>query len=149
MGFVYIYTQWMLGKAHIKKPKKEMNRIMAQQKRMSKYDGGLKNPTYYDMKYASSSPIFESEDIIKNKIGPQELQKAEDLYYDTVEKLKNGEELGEGLLGALAGGAIGALVGPAIGKAICKVLGITEQGHLGKLLTSRLVTTAMGIALGK
>jgi hypothetical protein len=52
-------------------------------------------------------------------------------------------------LGALVGGSIGALAGPAIGRAICKALGIDQSGTLGKLLTSRLVTTAIGIAMGK
>ena len=62
---------------------------------------------------------------------------------------KKGEQIDEGILGSIAGGGLGLLAGPAIGKAICSVLGIKEEGPLGKLLTSRLVTTAMGIALGK
>jgi len=66
-----------------------------------------------------------------------------------LEKVNNGEEIDEGFLSGLVGGTAGALVGPAIGKAICKALGIDEKGTLGKLLTSRLVTTAIGVALGK
>ena len=66
-----------------------------------------------------------------------------------MDKLNKGEEIDEGFLGALAGGAVGALAGPSIGRAICRALGIDENGNLGKLLTSRLVTTAIGIALGK
>jgi len=66
-----------------------------------------------------------------------------------VRKLEKGEEIDEGFLGALVGGAAGLLIGPAIGKAICRVLGIDEKGHLGKLMTSRLVTTALGITIGK
>jgi uncharacterized protein YcfJ len=66
-----------------------------------------------------------------------------------VEKLQKGEQIEEGFLGGLLGGSVGFLVGPAIGKAICAVMGIKEDGPLGKLLTSRLVTTAMGVALGK
>lgn len=104
-------------------------------------------PTYYDLKYAESSMIFEAEQI--KDLSPDKIEEAEDFYNKVVEKLEKGEELDEGLLGALAGGAVGALVGPAIGKAICKVLGIDEKGHLGKLMTSRLVTTALGIAIGK
>ena len=104
-------------------------------------------PTYYDIKYASLSKIFESEEI--KGLTPDQIQEAEKAYYSVVEKLKNGEELEEGFLSAIAGGAVGALAGPAIGRAICKVLGIMEDGPLGKLLTSRLVTTAMGITLGK
>jgi hypothetical protein len=54
----------------------------------------------------------------------------------------------EGLFSALLGGVAGATIGPAIMKAICRVLGISEQGTLGKLLTSSLVLGAMGTELG-
>jgi hypothetical protein len=104
-------------------------------------------PTFYEMKFAESSKIFESEDVMS--LTPEQLNEAEQFYYKLVEKLEKKEELDEGLLGAIIGGAAGALVGPAIGKAICRILSIDENGHLGKLLTSRLVTTAMGLALGK
>lgn len=104
-------------------------------------------PTYYDLKYAETSKIFEAEHI--KGLSPDEISEGEKLYHDLVEKLENGEEIDEGLLGSIIGGATGLLIGPAIGKAICKVLGIDEKGHFGKLLTSRLVTTALGIALGK
>lgn len=56
-------------------------------------------------------------------------------------------KLDEGILGKLVGGAAGALVGPALGKAIARALGI-EKGILYDLLTSRLVTTAIGSSLG-
>lgn len=104
-------------------------------------------PSFYDLKYQKSSRIFESEDI--KDISPDKILKAEQFYDELVEKLEKGETIDEGVLGALIGGATGALVGPAIGKAICKVLGIDEKGNLGKLLTSRLVTTAIGATLGK
>lgn len=104
-------------------------------------------PTYYDLKYGQTSRIFEAEDI--QGLSPDQIQEAEKVYATLVEKLEKGEDIDEGFLGALAGGAVGALIGPAIGKAICKVLGIEPNGTLGKLMTSRLVTTALGIALGK
>ena len=104
-------------------------------------------PTYYDLKFAESSKIFEAEEI--QGMDPQQIQEAEKAYAIMVEKLERGEEIDEGFLSALAGGAVGALIGPAIGKAICRVLGIDQKGALGKLMTSRLVTTALGIALGK
>jgi len=103
--------------------------------------------TYYDFQYASSSKIFEAEQI--KGLTPDQIQEGEKLYATMVEKLEKGEPIDEGFFGALAGGVVGALVGPAIGKAICKVLGIEEGGVLGKMMTSRLVTTALGIALGK
>jgi len=104
-------------------------------------------PTYLDLKNSKESKIFESEQI-KNMTAEQ-VKEAEDFYNKVLEKLEKGEEIDEGLFGAIAGGAVGALIGPAIGKAICKVLGVDEKGSLGKLLTSRLVTTAIGVALGK
>lgn len=104
-------------------------------------------PTYYDIKYAQSSKIFEAEEVMGTT--PEQLQEAEKAYAILLEKLNKGEEVDEGFLGALVGGSVGALAGPAIGRAICKALGIEENGNLGKLLTSRLVTTAIGIALGK
>lgn len=104
-------------------------------------------PTYYDLKNFKESQIFESEQT-KN-LTPEQIKEGEDLYRTLVEKLEKGETVDEGILGALAGGAAGLLIGPAVGKAICKALGIEEKGTLGKLLTSRLVTTAIGVALGK
>ena len=106
-----------------------------------------KLPTYYDIKYAQSSKIFEAELVAK--MDPAELQEAEKSYGVLLEKLKKGEEVDEGFLGSLALGAGGFLLGPTIGKAICTALGIHENGVLGTMLTSRLVTTALGLALGK
>jgi hypothetical protein len=104
-------------------------------------------PTYLDLKYAQGSKIFEAEQI--KGMTPEQIQEAEKAYGILVEKLSKGEEIDEGLFGAIIGGGIGLLAGPTIGKAICSVLGIKEDGPLGKLFTSRLVTTAMGVALGK
>jgi hypothetical protein len=104
-------------------------------------------PTYLDFKYAQSSKIFEAEEVMGST--PEQLQEAEKAYQQIVEKLQNGEDIDEGFLGALAGGAVGALAGPAIGRAICNVLGIDQNGTLGRLLTSRLVATALGYAIGK
>ena len=108
-----------------------------------------KIPTLLELEYANSSKIFEAELILEHNVTPDQLNEAEQLYHQVVDKLEAGEEIDEGFWGALAGGAVGALAGPAIGKALCKVLGIDPKGTLGKLFTSRLVTSAMGIALGK
>jgi outer membrane lipoprotein SlyB len=104
-------------------------------------------PTYYDIKYAGSSQIFEAEDVRGST--PEQLQEAEKVYQQIIEKLEAGEDIDEGLLGGLAGAGLGALAGPAIGKALCSVLGVDPKGTLGKLLTSRLVTTAFGFELAK
>jgi len=104
-------------------------------------------PTYYDIKYAESSKIFEAEHIKGST--PDQLQEAERVYNELVEKLTAGEEIDEGLFGGLVGAGIGAIAGPTVGLAICKVLGVDPKGNLGKLLTSRLVTTAFGYELAK
>ena len=102
-------------------------------------------PTYNDLK--KTSMIFESEQI--KGLTTEQIREGEKTYALLLEKLEKGENIEEGFFGAVIGGAAGALIGPAIGKAICKALGIDQEGTLGKLLTSRLVTTAIGIALGR
>jgi hypothetical protein len=106
-----------------------------------------KFPTYNDIKFQKRSFIFESEEI--KDFSQDQINEAEDAYQTILEKLEDGNEIEEGFLSGLVGGSIGALAGPAIGRAICKALGIDEKGTFGKLLTSRLVTTAIGIAMGK
>jgi len=106
-----------------------------------------KFPTYNDLKYSTTSKIFESEDI--KGLTATQIQEAERTYNLIVDKLEKGEEIDEGIFTGLLGAGVGALAGPAIGKAICKVLGIEETGVLGKLMTSRLVTAAMGYALAR
>lgn len=57
-------------------------------------------------------------------------------------------KLDEGFFGKLVGGAAGFLAGPMIGRIIAKALGI-EKGVLYDMFTSRLVSTALGAAIGK
>ena len=106
-----------------------------------------KLPTYLELKNQPTSRIFESEEV--RGFSAAQINEAEQAYESILNRLKNGEEVDEGFLSGLIGGGIGALAGPTIGKAICKALGIDEKGTLGKMLTSRLVTTAIGVALGK
>jgi len=106
-----------------------------------------KLPTYLELKNQPTSRIFESEEV--RGFSAAQINEAEQAYESILNRLKNGEEVDEGFLSGLIGGGIGALAGPTIGKAICKALGIDEGGVLGKMLTSRLVTTAIGVALGK
>jgi hypothetical protein len=103
--------------------------------------------TYYDLKYSNSSKIFESEEI-KN-LTPDQVQEAEKFYHMLVEKLQKGEEVNEGLLSGIVGAGIGLLSGSILSKTICKVLGISEDGVLGKLICSPVVQTAIGYAIGK
>jgi hypothetical protein len=73
-------------------------------------------------------------------------------YDDIIQALNEAKEdnipLDEGIGKAILGAAAGVTVGPAIMKAVCKVLGISESGALGNLMTSRLVLTALGGYLG-
>ncbi len=58
------------------------------------------------------------------------------------------DTIDEGLLTGLIGGAAGALLGPTVMRAVCRILGVNEQGTLGKLLTSPLVAGSVGAELG-
>jgi len=99
-------------------------------------------PTYYDLKYLETSKIFESEQI--KGLSPDQIEEGERCYNLIVEKLKNHEEIDEGVISGLLGAGASALIGPTIMKSICKVLSIDENGVLGKLLTSKLVLGAIG-----
>lgn len=103
--------------------------------------------TYLDIKYENSSKIFESE-LIKD-LTPDQIQEAEKMYGLLVEKLQKGEPIEEGFFTGILGAGVGALVGPTIMKALCKALGIEENGTLGKLLTSKLVLSAIGYTVAK
>lgn len=75
------------------------------------------------------------------------------IYNETIQYLINMneselEQIDEGFFSGLLGGTAGAVAGPAIMKAVCSVLGIRD-GRLYDLLTSRLVTSAVGYELGK
>jgi hypothetical protein len=77
----------------------------------------------------------------------------EQLAYDEIiniltEAKNSNTPIDEGIGKALLGAAAGATVGPMVMKAVCKVLGITENGALGNLMTSRLILTALGGYLG-
>ena len=83
----------------------------------------------------------------------QEQQITEEMQYDEVikklqEAKENGTPIEEGILGALTGGIVGMTMGPKIMKGICKILGIDERGQFGSLLTSRMITTALGTYMG-
>ena len=84
--------------------------------------------------------------------GSQQNINEELAYDDIIQKLTEAKEanlpIEEGLLGALTGGIIGMAIGPNVMKAICKILGVDERGQFGSLLTSRMMTTALGAAMG-
>lgn len=87
---------------------------------------------------------YFSDDIQLNESQEKMINEAAEVI---AEKIKNGEEVDEGLFGSLVGGLTGATIGPAIGMAICKALGITS-GMLYNLFTSRVFTTAVAAYIG-
>ena len=72
----------------------------------------------------------------------------DDIIHRLTEAKENGVPVDEGVFGAIAGGLIGAAIGPKVMKTVCKVLGVDERGQFGSLMTSRMMTTALGAAMG-
>jgi hypothetical protein len=79
----------------------------------------------------------------------QEDQLAYDKIIERLQEAKeNNEPIDEGLFKAITGAVAGATLGPSIMKCVCKVLGISENGTLGNLMTSRLVLASLAGYLG-
>lgn len=57
-------------------------------------------------------------------------------------------KLNEGVFGAIMGGVIGLSFGKQVGMAVAKVLGLQKNGALYNLLTSKVITTLLGTAIG-
>jgi len=74
------------------------------------------------------------------------------LYDEMIQKLQEAKEnntpIDEGIIGAIAGGMLGATVGPKLMQAVCKALGVDVKGTFGSLLTSKLVMSSVGTAMG-
>jgi hypothetical protein len=87
-----------------------------------------------DLSYLNESELIEAERIHK------EIREAIEIH--------GIQGIDEGILGSIIGGAAGFLAGPALGKIIANALGV-ERGILFDMLTSRLVSTALGAAIGK
>lgn len=83
------------------------------------------------------SHLNESEVIELKKVY---LELDEILAKDGIEAIE--KKLSEGFLG----GALGFIFGPAIGKIVANALGV-EKGILFDMLTSRLVSSALGDAI--
>lgn len=94
-----------------------------------------------------NKPLLEGEMV--EHLTEEEIAEAEAVYVKLVEHIEKGgsfNDLDEGIIGGMLGAVGGALVGPALGKAICKALGI-QKGVMYDMLTSRLVTAALGAAI--
>jgi hypothetical protein len=85
---------------------------------------------------------------VQNPSQPILNESKDELVNQMYEDYLNGN-LDESLFGAILGGIAGLTLGTKVGKLICKVLGIDENGPLGRLLTSKMTATAIGVALGK
>lgn len=100
--------------------------------------------TFNEIVYDKS--IYEGLDV--SYLTESELNESIAVYHQLNEMVKEGgienleKELAEGLLGSIAG----FIMGPAIGKVIANALGI-EKGILFDMLTSRLVSAALGSAI--
>ncbi len=79
-------------------------------------------------------------------LNEEEEMMVNELYEEWVNAGANIEDLNEGFFKKLIGGATGFIIGPTIGKVIARALGITS-GPLYSVLTSRLVSTALGAAI--
>lgn len=87
---------------------------------------------------------YFSEDVQLNESQEKMINEAAEIIAD---KIKNGEDVDEGLIGSVVGGLTGAAIGPVLGRAICKALGITS-GILYDLFTSRLFTSTVAAYIG-
>jgi hypothetical protein len=94
----------------------------------------------------SNESIFEGMDV--SYLTESELLQAVNVYTKLNESFEKGgieeleKEIQEGILGTIAG----FIMGPAIGKVVANALGI-ERGILYDMLTSRLVSAALGSAI--
>lgn len=101
----------------------------------------------------ATNELFEGVDL--TNVSAKEIQASKKLFNYIVESAAIATEEGkslddvmdEGLFTALLGGVAGSTIGPAIMKAVCKILGIDQNGTLGKLLTSSLVLGALSAEL--
>lgn len=95
------------------------------------------------------TPLFIDYKNGKNT-GIEYLNESENQEVDRWVNIWESEEpkIDEGFLTKLVGGAAGFIVGPTVGKIIARALGI-EKGILYDMFTSKLVTTALGLAIAK
>lgn len=92
--------------------------------------------------------LEESVDL--TYLNEREKGEAERIYNELKEavEIHGISAIDEGILSSIIGGAAGFLLGPTIGKIIANALGI-EKGILYDMLTSRLVSTALGSSIAK
>ena len=91
---------------------------------------------------STENSINDTDNITSNKSKENDTEVAQE------EGKSLDDVMDEGIFSALVGAAAGATIGPSTMKSICKVLGISENGTLGSLLTSRVVLAAVCGELG-
>lgn len=110
---------------------------------MKSFDEILKEAKLDEKPLSEFIVLNESDFEFLNESERQEVQEILVKFGD-----KKINELDEGILGSIIGGLTGFIVGPAIGRVIANSLGI-EKGIIYDMLTSRLVSTALGAAITK
>jgi len=92
--------------------------------------------------------IFESHEV--EHLTQDQIIEAEQKLKEAIALIKEKgiNNMDEGFLGTLLGGAAGFLLGPMVGRVIANALGI-EKGIIFDMLTSRLVSTALGASIAK
>jgi len=92
--------------------------------------------------------LEESVDL--SYLNEDEKAEAERIYKELTEavEIHGISAIDEGILSSIIGGAAGFLLGPTVGRIIANALGI-EKGILYDMLTSRLVSTALGASIAK
>lgn len=106
-----------------------------------------------DVYYMYMKTIDEIQDSQYQQMLKESTQSIRDYIIEVSNKAQNEgrpveEMIDEGLLSALVGGVVGGAAGKTVMQAVCKALGVKEDSTLGKLLTSRMVLTAVGTYLG-
>jgi len=86
------------------------------------------------------NPEFDSLNESEQTIILEIINKLKDVQID--------ENINESFLSNIIGGTLGFIIGPSLGAKIANALGIT-QGPLYDLFTSKLVNTAIGMAIAK
>lgn len=104
------------------------------------------NNGFYFLNEEENKKVDELVAILEKEIDLKTTD--EEAFIRKAFNLKKDEQIDEGFLSSILGGAAGFFIGPSIGKYVANALGV-EKGILYDLLTSRLVTTALGAAVAK
>ncbi len=105
------------------------------------------NKGFYFLNESENAEVDKFVKMFESEHG-KDLSKLDETFIRKMLNIDENEPLEEGFLGTLFGGAAGLIFGVSIGKIVANALGV-EKGVLYDMFTSRLVTTALGAAIGK